>query len=112
MTAESKRRTSHHGSPITTATAAALLLFAFARGAFALELNEATRAQLEQLNGVGVAMADRILAERERAAFKDWDDLARRVKGMRGARIERLQAQGVTVNGIPGARAGNEERKR
>jgi competence protein ComEA len=85
--------------------AVASLLFGSACGAAALELNDATRAQLEQLNGVGVAMADRILAERERAAFKDWDDLARRVKGMRGARIERLQAQGVTVNGVPGSRA-------
>lgn len=108
----SGRRSTAHGTRITRAAGAVLLLFALTHGAFALELNEATRAQLEQLNGVGVAMADRILVERERAPFKDWEDLARRVKGMRGARIERLQAQGVTVNGIAGSRAGHEERKR
>lgn len=81
--------------------------------AAALEINTATRAELEQLNGVGVAMAERVLNERAKAPFRDWDDLARRVKGMRGARSERLQAQGVTVNGIPGPRAArDDERKR
>ncbi|GMV57103.1 MAG: hypothetical protein AMXMBFR72_02230 [Betaproteobacteria bacterium] len=78
-----------------------------------LEINTATRAELEQLNGVGVAMAERVLNERAKAPFRDWDDLQRRVKGMRGARSERLQGQGVTVNGIPGSRAArDDERKR
>ena len=31
-------------------------------GAAAMEINTATRAELEQLNGVGVAMAERVLA--------------------------------------------------
>ena len=65
----------------------------------AQEINTATRAELEQLNGIGVTMAERILVERERAPFKSWDDLEYRVKGMRGARVQRLQAQGATVNG-------------
>lgn len=65
----------------------------------AQEINTATRAQLEQLNGIGVTLADRILAERERAPFSGWQDFERRVKGMRGARAERLRAQGATVNG-------------
>jgi competence protein ComEA len=82
--------------------AAALLPHAVA----ALEINDANRAQLEQLNGIGVALAERILDERERAGpFRDWRDLERRVKGIRGARAERLAAQGVTVNGIGAARA-------
>ncbi|HYS15059.1 MAG TPA: DUF655 domain-containing protein [Burkholderiaceae bacterium] len=67
--------------------------------ASAQEINTATRAELEQLNGIGVTMAERILIERERAPFKNWGDLERRVKGMRGARVQRLQAQGATVNG-------------
>lgn len=93
----------------------ALVWFAFLLpiAAAALEINTATRAELEQLNGVGVAMAERVLNERAKAPFRDWDDLRRRVKGMAGARIERLQGQGVTVNGIPGSRATREdERKR
>jgi len=86
-----------------------LLPFAVA----ALEINTATRAELEQLNGVGVAMAERVLNERAKAPFRDWDDLQRRVKGIAGARIERLQAQAVTVNGIAGSRGARDgERKR
>ena len=67
--------------------------------ASAQEINTASRAELEQLNGIGVTLADRIINERERAPFAGWDDLERRVKGMRGARAKRLQAQGATVNG-------------
>jgi competence protein ComEA len=67
--------------------------------ATAQEINTATRAELERLNGIGVTMADRVLAERERAPFTSWSDLERRVKGIKGARAQRLQAQGVTVNG-------------
>ena len=67
--------------------------------ATAQEINTATRAELEGLDGLGVTMADRIINERERAPFAGWDDLERRVKGMRGARAKRLQAQGATVNG-------------
>lgn len=93
--------------------AAAWLVCLLPFAAAALEINTATRAELEQLNGVGVAMAERVLVERAKAPFRDWDDLQRRVKGLRGARIERLQGQGVTVNGISGSRAARaDERKR
>jgi competence protein ComEA len=78
--------------------------------AVAQEVNTATRAQLEQLNGIGVTMADRIIVERERAPFTGWDDFERRVKGMRGARAQRLQAQGVTVNGQREPRPDKRER--
>jgi competence protein ComEA len=78
---------------------AAALSVAGIQSAGAQEINTATRAELEQLNGIGVTMAERILAERERAPFTGWEDLERRVKGMRGARVTRLQAQGATVNG-------------
>jgi len=67
--------------------------------ATAQEINTATRAELEGLDGLGVTMAERVLIERERAPFTNWDDLERRVKGMKGARARRLQAQGATVNG-------------
>jgi len=70
--------------------------------AHALEINVASRAQLEQLNGVGVTMAERMLSERERAPFAGWDDLLRRVKGISSKRVQQWQAQGVTVNGDGG----------
>lgn len=79
-------------------------------GVAAQEINTATRAQLEQLNGIGVTMAERIIIERERAPFTGWDDFERRVKGMRGARAQRLQAQGATVNGERAPRGDRRER--
>ncbi|HTT13622.1 MAG TPA: DUF655 domain-containing protein [Burkholderiaceae bacterium] len=78
----------------------------------AQEINTATRAELERLDGLGVTMTERLLVERERAPFKDWDDLERRVKGMKGARVQRLQAQGATVNGEPGSRPATRESDR
>ncbi|MFZ5541400.1 MAG: ComEA family DNA-binding protein [Pseudomonadota bacterium] len=90
--------------------AAAGLSWLLPLGAAALEINSATRAELERLNGVGVAMAERVLVERAKAPFRDWDDLQRRVKGMAGARVERLQGQGVAVNGIPGSRAARDDK--
>ena len=48
---------------------ATALCLAAIQCAGAQEINTATRAELEQLNGIGVTMADRILAERERAPF-------------------------------------------
>ncbi|MCS7102242.1 MAG: DUF655 domain-containing protein [Burkholderiaceae bacterium] len=89
-----------------------MLVAALPAVAQALELNEASRAQLEQLDGLGVAMTDRILAERAKAPFRDWEDLARRVKGMRGARSEQLQRQGVTVNGAAGQSSTTDPGKR
>jgi competence protein ComEA len=75
----------------------ALLLACFS--ASALEINDANRAQLEQLKGVGVTLAEKILVEREKARFSGWDDLRQRVKGISGKRVTEWQAKGVTVNG-------------
>jgi competence protein ComEA len=84
-------------------TLLALLLAPLA--ALALEINDASRAQLEQLNGVGVTMAEQMLAERAKAPFAGWDDLRRRVKGIGSRRAAQWQAQGVTVNGEGDRRA-------
>jgi competence protein ComEA len=67
--------------------------------ASALEINTATRAQLEQLPGLGVATTERILQARGERPFADWNDLAARVSGLRGKRAEQLDRQGLTVNG-------------
>jgi competence protein ComEA len=90
---------------------AAVVVLLGCPGAAAQEINTATRAQLEQLNGIGVTMAERIVVERERAPFTGWEDLERRVKGMRGARVQRLQAQGATVNGQREPRDDTRERR-
>ncbi len=78
--------------------------------AAALEVNTATRAQLEQLPGLGVATTERILKARSERPFADWSDLAARVSGIRGKRAEQLERHGLTVNGRPLA-AGTERRK-
>ena len=67
--------------------------------ATALEINTATRAQLEQLPGLGVATTERILQARSERPFADWSDLGARVSGLRGKRAEQLDRQGLTVNG-------------
>lgn len=78
--------------------------------AAALEINTASRAQLEQLPGLGVATTERILQARTERPFADWNDLAARVAGVRGKRAEQLDRQGLTVNGRPLA-ADSERRK-
>jgi DNA uptake protein ComE-like DNA-binding protein len=74
--------------------------------AAALEINDASRAQLEQLNGLGVPTVAAILAEREKnGPFTGWADLQRRVKGFKEKRLAQLDRQGLTVNGQPLPRA-------
>jgi len=65
----------------------------------AQEVNTATRAELERLQGLGVATTERILRARGERPFRDWDDLVARVSGLRGKRVEQLARQGLTVNG-------------
>jgi competence protein ComEA len=70
--------------------------------AAALEVNDANRAQLEQLNGLGVTTVATILEQRDKhGLFRDWADLQKRVKGLSGKRLEQLDRQGLTVAGQP-----------
>jgi competence protein ComEA len=47
-----------------------------------LDLNQATRAEIEAVRGVGVELTDRLLAARERGPFQDWGEARKRVKGL------------------------------
>jgi len=78
---------------------AAVMLTSLSFAAKALEINTASRAQLEQLRGLGVETTAHILEERARVPFSGWDDLGRRVKGVRGKRAQQLAGQGLTVDG-------------
>jgi competence protein ComEA len=64
-----------------------------------IDINHASEADLDSLDGVGPALTARILAQRAQAPFEGWPDLMRRVKGVRQATAQRLAAQGVRVNG-------------
>jgi competence protein ComEA len=81
---------------------AALALLGAAAGSHAVDANAGNRAQLEQLRGVGPPLADAILQARERGGrFRDWADLAKRVRGIRDAKARQLSAAGLTVDGRP-----------
>ena len=65
----------------------------------AVDINKATEADLDGLNGVGPATSQLILKERKKGEFKDWADLMHRVKGIGDARATKLSDAGLTVNG-------------
>jgi competence protein ComEA len=77
---------------------ALLFLLGLLAPAWALEVNQATEAELDGLRGLGPAFTRRILAERSLRPFADWPDLMRRVSGMGGVTAQKLSAQGLTVN--------------
>jgi competence protein ComEA len=64
-----------------------------------LELNTASRAELESLPGIGPDLAARLLAARAQAPFADWAELRRRVQGIGEASARRLSAHGLRIQG-------------
>jgi competence protein ComEA len=65
----------------------------------ALEVNQASEAELDGLRGIGPPFTRRLLHERQQQVFKDWQDLMTRVSGM-GPKVARsLSRQGLTVQG-------------
>lgn len=65
----------------------------------AVEVNKAAQADLETIKGIGPAMSNRILDERKKATFKDWEDLIARVKGLGTGNAAKWSDAGLTVNG-------------
>jgi len=75
------------------ATMATALAFA------AVDVNKATPAELDSVKGIGPGTADKIIKARKKAEFKDWDDLAERIPGIKEKRAIKLSDAGLTVNG-------------
>jgi competence protein ComEA len=67
----------------------------------AVDVNQATEAELDSVRGLGPASTARILKARTQGAFKDWADLMARVKGIKPATAAKLSEQGLTVNDAP-----------
>lgn len=86
----------------------AILAMLYAMSAFAaVDVNKASAADLDSVKGIGPAMSAKIIEERKKGPFKDWNDLVSRVKGIGETSAANLSEAGLTVNGAayPGAPA-------
>ncbi|WP_428419397.1 ComEA family DNA-binding protein [Methylibium sp.] len=77
----------------------ALLAFWFMAAVAAVDINKADQAALESVKGIGPGLSTRLLDERKKSAYKDWDDLIGRVKGVGEGNARRFSEAGLTVNG-------------
>lgn len=78
----------------------AILLALFAAAAFAaVDANKATQAELESVKGIGPVISSKIIDERKKGAFKDWEDMVVRVKGVGEGNAAKFSTEGLTVNG-------------
>jgi competence protein ComEA len=79
-----------------------ILLGFFAAAAFAaVDVNEASVADLDSIKGIGPGTSAKIVEQRKAAKFKDWNDLIQRVSGIGDKRAAKLSAEGLTVGGAP-----------
>ena len=77
-----------------------ILAMLYAAVAFAaVDVNKATATELDGIKGIGPVMSKRILEERKKGEFKNWDDLMIRVKGIAPISAAKFSAGGLTVNG-------------
>jgi competence protein ComEA len=67
----------------------------------AVDVNQGSVADLDSIKGIGPAISGRILVERKKGNFKDWNDFINRVSGIGDKSAARLSAAGLTVNGAP-----------
>ena len=77
-----------------------LALFYCALSFAAVDVNQATAAQLNSIKGIGPAISARIVKERAKGSFKDWNDFIARVNGVAQVSAARYAAAGLTVNGV------------
>lgn len=78
--------------------AISVLLTAGATSA-AVDINQASEADLDGIQGIGPAVSSRILNARKVAPFKDWNDFITRVKGIGPSNAARFSSAGLTVGG-------------
>lgn len=78
----------------------ALVAMLYAAACFAaVDVNKATAAELDSIKGIGPSISTKILDERKKGNFKDWDDFINRVKGVGEGNAAKFSAEGMTVNG-------------
>ena len=98
----------------------ALLAMLYAAVALAaVDVNKASAADLDGIKGIGPAISTKILDERKKGNFKDWNDFIERVKGVGEGNAAKFSAEGLTVNGAgfkgaiakPAAKKGDKKTK-
>lgn len=65
----------------------------------AVDVNKASAAELDSIKGIGPGISTKILDERKKGNFKDWNDFVERVKGIGEGNAAKFSAEGMTVNG-------------
>jgi competence protein ComEA len=65
----------------------------------AADANQASRAELETVKGIGPGLSGKILKARESGPFKNWGDLVERVGGIGAGNAAKLSQAGLTVAG-------------
>jgi len=80
----------------------ALVAMLYAAASFAaVDVNKASAADLDGIKGIGPTTSTRILDERKKGNFKDWNDFIERVKGVGEGNAAKFSAEGMTINGTP-----------
>ncbi len=78
----------------------AILAMFYAAVAFAaVDVNTGSAADLDSVKGIGPGLSGKIVAERQKGQFKDWNDFVTRVKGVGEKSAAKLSTNGLTVNG-------------
>jgi competence protein ComEA len=78
----------------------ALMVMLYATLSFAaVDVNKATAAELDGVKGIGPAISGKIVDERKKGNFKDWNDFIERVKGVGDKNAAKFSTEGLTVNG-------------
>lgn len=78
----------------------ALVAMLYAAACFAaVDVNKAGAAELDSVKGIGPAISTKILDERKKGNFKDWNDFIERVKGVGEGNAAKFSNEGLTVNG-------------
>ena len=93
----------------------AVLAMLYAVASFAaVDVNKATAAELDSVKGIGPAISGKIIDERKKGNFKDWQDFIARVKGVGEGNAAKFSTEGLTVNGtsFKGAVAAKKEDKK
>lgn len=80
----------------------ALLAMLYAAACFAaVDVNKASAAELDSIKGIGPSISSKILDERKKGDFKDWNDFIVRVKGVGEKNAAKFSTEGLTVGGAP-----------